>query len=61
MKDICEKCNGSGEGKFEGLHCEACNGSGVTITPAEIEERELMIAMQEDFNEMFGVENETVQ
>jgi len=52
--DICSRCNGSGQGQHEGLHCDSCNGSGTELLESEKEQQEMMVAMQDDFNEIFG-------
>lgn len=35
QEQICENCNGSGEGKHESLICIFCQGTGIIYTETE--------------------------
>jgi len=37
---ICPRCNGSGEGQYEGTKCYACNGSGIEPSEDDCDEYE---------------------
>jgi len=39
-EQICPRCNGSGEGQYEGTKCYACNGSGIEPSEDDCDEYE---------------------
>jgi DnaJ-class molecular chaperone len=38
-REMCPRCNGSGEGQYEGTKCSRCGGSGELLTEDEEEEK----------------------
>lgn len=40
-EEVCTRCNGSGEGQFDGAVCTRCHGRGTALSPEEEYERQL--------------------
>jgi DnaJ-class molecular chaperone len=38
MEELCDNCDGSGEGRCDGSTCQRCKGLGVTYCDLEEEE-----------------------